>query len=70
LSDNGSTLSAATVDYDLNSKDAEVNGSPAVMTQPVSPPPTPVPPPTHPPKRKPSKPSKSPKPTPAPTRKP
>jgi lipopolysaccharide assembly outer membrane protein LptD (OstA) len=70
LSDNGSTLSAATVDYDLNSKDAEVNGSPAVMTQPVSPPLTPAPPPTHPPKRKPSKPSKSPKPTPAPTRKP
>lgn len=75
LSDNGSTLSAASVDYDLNSKDAEVNGSPAVMTQPVSPPPAPAPAPTKPPKRKPPakappKPHNTAKPTPAPSRSP
>jgi len=34
LSQNGATLSADTVDYNLNSRDAEVHGSPAVMTQP------------------------------------
>ncbi len=66
LTDNGSTLSAATVDYDLNSKDAEVNGSPAVMTQPVSPAPAPAPATTPAPKRKPSKSSR---PSPIPTRK-
>ena len=69
LTDNGSTLSAGTVDYDLNTKDAEVHGSPAVMTQPVSPPPTPTPRPT-------PRPAKTPKrqpvkhPSPGPTRKP
>jgi lipopolysaccharide assembly outer membrane protein LptD (OstA) len=72
LTDNGSTLTAASVDYDLNSKDAEVNGSPAVMTQPVSPPPAPAPAPTKPPKRKPPAKSvpksvKTAKPTPAPS---
>lgn len=71
LTDNGSTLTAGVVDYDLNTKDAEVHGSPAVMTQPVSPPPAPAP--TAPPKRKPTK--SGPKPTakpatPGPTRKP
>jgi lipopolysaccharide assembly outer membrane protein LptD (OstA) len=66
LTDNGSTLSAGTVDYDLNTKDAEVHGSPAVMTQPVSPPPAPAPATT------PGKPKHKPaaKPAPSPTRKP
>jgi lipopolysaccharide export system protein LptA len=71
LTDNGSTLTAGVVDYDLNTKDAEVHGSPAVMTQPVSPPPAPTP--TASPKRKPAKsaPKPTPKPaTPGPTRKP
>jgi lipopolysaccharide assembly outer membrane protein LptD (OstA) len=36
LSDNGSTLAADTVDYNLNTKDAEVRGGPAVMTQPAN----------------------------------
>jgi lipopolysaccharide export system protein LptA len=36
LTDNGSTLSATSVDYNLNSKDAEVHGGPAVMTQPAN----------------------------------
>jgi lipopolysaccharide assembly outer membrane protein LptD (OstA) len=36
LSDNGSTLSASSVDYNLNTKDAEVRGGPAVMTQPAN----------------------------------
>ncbi|MBV8749513.1 MAG: LPS export ABC transporter periplasmic protein LptC [Candidatus Eremiobacteraeota bacterium] len=36
LTDNGSTLSAQTVDYNLNTKDAEVHGGPAVMTQPAN----------------------------------
>lgn len=36
LTDNGSTLSAGVVDYDLNNKNAEVHGNPAVMTQPVN----------------------------------
>jgi len=74
LTDNGSTLSAGTVDYDLNTKDAEVHGSPAVMTQPVSPPPVPATsPPAKPPKRKPAKPAPKPAPkpaTPGPTRSP
>jgi lipopolysaccharide assembly outer membrane protein LptD (OstA) len=71
LTDNGSTLTAGVVDYDLNTKDAEVHGSPAVMTQPVSPPPAPVP--TASPKRKPVKPVPKPAPkpaTPGPTRNP
>jgi lipopolysaccharide assembly outer membrane protein LptD (OstA) len=65
LTDNGSTLSAGTVDYDLNTKDAEVHGQPAVMTQPVSPPPTPAPAPTTSARHKPAKPA-----PPGPTRKP
>jgi len=65
LTDNGSTMSAGTVDYDLNTKDAEVHGSPAVMTQPVSPPPAPATPPAKTPKRKPVKAA-----APGPTRKP
>ncbi len=36
LSDNGSTLTANSVDYNLNTKDAEVHGGPAVMTQPAN----------------------------------
>ena len=36
LTDNGSTLSANSVDYNLNTKDAEVHGGPAVMTQPAN----------------------------------
>ncbi len=36
LTDNGSTLSAQSVDYNLNTKDAEVHGAPAVMTQPAN----------------------------------
>ncbi|HYW55199.1 MAG TPA: LptA/OstA family protein [Dongiaceae bacterium] len=36
LSDNGSTLTADSVDYNLNTKDAEVHGGPAVMTQPAN----------------------------------
>jgi lipopolysaccharide assembly outer membrane protein LptD (OstA) len=75
LTDNGSTLSAGTVDYDLNTKDAEVHGSPAVMTQPVSPPPATAPPPTPRPTARPRRPThkpapKSPRPAPTPTRKP
>ena len=34
LSDNGATLSADVVDYNLNTKDVEFRGAPAVMTQP------------------------------------
>jgi lipopolysaccharide assembly outer membrane protein LptD (OstA) len=45
LTDNGSTVSANSVDYNLNTKDAEVHGGPAVMTQPANrqapPPPAP-----------------------------
>ncbi len=36
LSDNGSTLSAQSVDYNLNTKDVTVAGAPAVMTEPQS----------------------------------
>jgi lipopolysaccharide assembly outer membrane protein LptD (OstA) len=34
LTDSGSTLTASTVDYNLNTKDAEVHGGPVVLTQP------------------------------------
>ena len=40
LSEKGSTLSASSIDYNLNSKDAEVNGSPAVITEPANQSPT------------------------------
>ena len=43
LNDNGSTLTANVVDYNLNTKDAEVHGGPAVMTQPAN---RPAPPPS------------------------
>lgn len=36
LTDSGSTLTANTVDYNLTTKDAEVHGAPAVLTQPAS----------------------------------
>jgi lipopolysaccharide assembly outer membrane protein LptD (OstA) len=61
LSENGSTLAADSVDYNLNTKDADVHGNPAAMTQPAN---KPVgPPPSATPKAKP-------KPTPSPKRKP
>jgi len=60
LSENGSTLSADSVDYNLNTKDADVHGNPAAMTQPAN---RPAPPPSAPPSQKP-------KPKPSPTRKP
>ena len=34
LTDGGSSLAANSVDYNLNTKDADVHGSPAVITQP------------------------------------
>ncbi|HEY4440507.1 MAG TPA: LptA/OstA family protein [Candidatus Elarobacter sp.] len=46
LTDSGSTLTATTVDYNLNTKDAEVHGGPAVLTKPDTggpPPPAPKP---------------------------
>jgi lipopolysaccharide export system protein LptA len=62
LTDNGSTLTAGTVDYDLNNKNAEIHGKPAVMTQPVNqqpqqPPPTAAPKHTPAPKSNPHKPA-------------
>ena len=58
LSENGSTLSADSVDYNLNTKDADVHGNPASMTQPAN---KPIgPPPSATPKAKP-KPTSSPK---------
>ena len=62
LSENGSTLSADSVDYNLNTKDADVHGNPASMTQPANKPPAPAPTPAA------AKPK--PKPKPSPTRKP
>jgi lipopolysaccharide export system protein LptA len=58
LTDSGSTLSANAVDYNLNTKDATVTGSPSVMTQPAnqptaSPAPAPARSPTPKPRRKP-----------------
>jgi lipopolysaccharide assembly outer membrane protein LptD (OstA) len=35
LSDNGSTISANIVDYNLNTKDVQTHGSPTIMTQPA-----------------------------------
>src|SRR5665213_1949812 len=43
LSDNGSTLSADSVDYNINTKDADVHGNPAAMTQPANRPAPPAP---------------------------
>ncbi len=60
LSQNGSTISAQAIDYNLISKDADVQGSPVKMTQPVA---NPAPPPR--PAEKPAA-----KPHPAATRKP
>ena len=61
LTDGGSSLAANTVDYNLNTKDADVHGSPAVITQPQGQGPQPqrqaAPPPR--------KPAPSPKPVPA-----
>jgi|GEM_PF-438097 len=34
LSDNGSTVNGSSVDYNLNTKDVEIHGGPAIMTQP------------------------------------
>jgi lipopolysaccharide export system protein LptA len=73
LSDNGSTLSASSVDYNLNTKDAEVHGGPAVMTQPANQPPGAAPPkPTNAPKKPAAKATSKPtaKPSPQPSRKP
>jgi lipopolysaccharide export system protein LptA len=36
LSDNGSTISANVVDYNLNTKDVQTHGSPTIMTQPAT----------------------------------
>jgi lipopolysaccharide assembly outer membrane protein LptD (OstA) len=71
LSDNGSTLTADSVDYNLNTKDAEVRGGPAVMTQPANQAPQQQPQParTQAPKNA-QKPATKPKPSPAPTRRP
>jgi lipopolysaccharide export system protein LptA len=67
LSENGSTLSAENVDYNLNTKQADVHGNPATMTQPAN---QPAPPPSAaPPSQKP-KPKPQPKPKPSPTRRP
>jgi lipopolysaccharide export system protein LptA len=70
LSDNGSTLAGDSVDYNLNTKDAEVHGSPAVMSQPANQPAQPAK--SQPPKPPPNANSSPPKtkPKPAPTRKP
>ena len=35
LTDTGSTLVANSVDYNLNTKDVEVHGSPSVITRPM-----------------------------------
>jgi lipopolysaccharide assembly outer membrane protein LptD (OstA) len=64
LSENGSTLSADSVDYNLNTKDADVHGNPASMTQPANKPPEPAP------SAGTAKPKPKPKPKPSPTRKP
>jgi lipopolysaccharide export system protein LptA len=36
LTENGSTLSASNVDYNLNTKDADVTGTPAVLSEPAN----------------------------------
>ena len=64
LSENGSTLSAESVDYNLNTKDADVHGNPAAMTQPANQPPAPAPTPSA------ASAKPKPKPKPSPTRKP
>jgi lipopolysaccharide assembly outer membrane protein LptD (OstA) len=43
LTDNGSTLSADAVDYNLNTKEAAVFGKPSIMTQPANQPPSAAP---------------------------
>ncbi|GAC1583042.1 MAG: hypothetical protein NVS3B7_18470 [Candidatus Elarobacter sp.] len=55
LSDGGSTLAARTIDYNLTTKEAEVHGSPAVITQPERGAPL-----AQPPQRKPASPAKKP----------
>ena len=53
LSENGSTLSADVVDYNLNTKDVDVQGGPAVITQPANQPPNqPSPSPTPKPRKR------------------
>ncbi len=64
LTDSGSTLSANAVDYNLNTKEASVFGSPSVMTQPAN---QPAASPRPAPSRSPvAKPKPKPKPTPTP----
>jgi lipopolysaccharide assembly outer membrane protein LptD (OstA) len=43
LSDNGSTMSANIVDYNLNTKDVQTHGNPTTMTQPATQQPAPAP---------------------------
>ena len=43
LTDNGSTISANIVDYNLNTKDVQTHGSPTIMTQPATQQPAPTP---------------------------
>ena len=70
LSQNGSTLSAGIVDYNLNTRDADMSGNPVQMTQPANqaaPPPSPAAKPRETPK---PHGTAKPKPRPAPTRRP
>ena len=71
LSQNGSSIAASVVDYNLTTKDAEVQGSPVKMVEPVTnpAPPPPSPKPATPSNRKP-KPAPQPKPKPSATRRP
>ena len=43
LTDNGSTISADVVDYNLNTKDVQTSGKPTIMTQPAGQQPAPAP---------------------------
>ena len=65
LSDNGSTLTSNSVDYNLNTKDVQTHGSPTVITEPANQPPASAPSRTPAPRRTPA-----PKRTPAPNRTP
>lgn len=67
LSQNGSTLTSQTVDYNLNTKDAEVHGNPTEMTQPANQPPPAA---TSRPASTKPKPKPKPQPKPTPTRRP
>jgi lipopolysaccharide assembly outer membrane protein LptD (OstA) len=54
LSDNGSTISADIIDYNLNTKDVQTHGRPTIMTEPANQQPAPArtaPPRTAPPRR-------------------